>query len=584
MIDYRAALERIWTGASTGDAEEHLTLDFKQPHRDGDGETRRLLLEAALCFANSKGGLIVLGIADKVMGPPGFIGTDLDSESIREHIYNNSRPSLMVDVHDMVYESTRLLLISVPESAEIHADGRGRAPRRVNTGCVPMDPAAQMRLREERQGLDWSSRPAPQDAQPTAVAIAAARRRLGASPKPERRALALLSDADLVRALGVVDGDDRLRRSGAILLSSNGCRLVYTFKETPGGEPLAIERLRGPLLEVYDKVMELIRLRRRLTPVNLPDGQQLHIEDFPELAVREALTNALIHRDYHLSSDVLVEHSPSVLVITSPGSLVAGVRLDNILTHPSKPRNPQLAEATSTLELAETIGRGVDRMYREMVRAGRPTPEISEDYDQVRVALVGGAPDANIARYVAQLPQPIRDDTDAMLTIVRLCAVRTITAEQMAPLFQRSILEAEASLRALASNQVGMLEATRQTARRSHPAYRFREEPLKQLGTAVPYIRHKADDIQHRVVQHVREYNRITNQTVQNLFNVRSDRANQILKDLRERQILVKTSTAQRGPSVEYGPGPGFPPKPGRRRQPSGATATNDVIPGLDSM
>jgi ATP-dependent DNA helicase RecG len=221
-------------------------------------------------------------------------------------------------------------------------------------------------------------------------------------------------------------------------------------------------------------------------------------------------------------------------------------------------------------------------MYREMVRSGRPAPNITEG-DHVRVALVGGAPDANIARYIAQLPPEVRDDTDAMLTILRLCQVKTATAEQMAPLFQRGVDESEASLRYLASDQVGMLEVTRQTARRSHPTYRFREEPLKQLGTAVPYIRHKADDIERRVVQHLREYGRITNQTVQNLFNVKMDRANQILKELREREIIVKTSEAQRGPSVEYGSGPRFPPKPARQRRSATQAPSSDdeALPGL---
>ncbi len=101
-----------------------------------------------------------------------------------------------------------------------------------------------------------------------------------------------------------------------------------------------------------------------MTPVNLPDGQQIQIEDFPTLAAREALANAVIHRDYHLREPVNVIHSPDLLVVTSPGPLVSGVTPDNILTHPSKPRNPCLMTAARILGLAEEVGRGVDRMYR----------------------------------------------------------------------------------------------------------------------------------------------------------------------------------------------------------------------------
>jgi ATP-dependent DNA helicase RecG len=232
-----------------------------------------------------------------------------------------------------------------------------------------------------------------------------------------------------------------------------------------------------------------------------------------------------------------------------------------------------------TLELAEEVGRGVDRMYREMVRSGRPTPVIDASFDQVRVSFVGGAPDINIARYVAQLDPATRDDTDAMIILLRLCTRRTVTAEVMAPMLQKSATEAEASLRHLASEAVAMLEPTRQTVRLANPTYRLREDAVKQLGSAVPYVRHTSDEIDRRVIAHVREYDRITNSTVQNLFTVGMARARQILASLVEREILIKTSQAQRGPSVEYGPGPKFPPKPSRPRR-----SRRDVQPSQDAL
>ncbi|MGH3516577.1 MAG: ATP-binding protein [Haloechinothrix sp.] len=67
-------------------------------------------------------------------------------------------------------------------------------------------------------------------------------------------------------------------------------------------------------------------------------------------------------------------------MVTSPGPLVAGVTVKNILTHPSKPRNRALTAAVRTLQLAEEVGRGVDRMYREMIRTGRPMPTIDATF------------------------------------------------------------------------------------------------------------------------------------------------------------------------------------------------------------
>lgn len=577
----RDALDAILTGG-TAAAQESEILDFKQESGRGEGETLRILIDAALCLANARGGVLILGVSDKLAGRAALLGTTLDPDVTRLKIHSSTRPPLLVDVHVELFEGRRLLLVVVPEGGEIYADAKGRAPRRIGTNCFGMSPEEQQRLREERSGVDWSAKLAVGSYQISMEALAAARRRLDASLSPMRRALARLSDDDLLRALGLVATDGTLLRAGLVFVGSTGTRVVYQYRESPGGEPVVIERLSGPLLTVYDRVMDLISLRNRLTPLTLPDGQQLQVEDFPELAVREALTNALIHRDYQLADPVVIEHSPQVLAVSSPGPLVAGVSVDNLLTHPSKPRNRVLTAAARNVELAEEVGRGIDRMYREMVRSGRPTPTIEASYDRVRVALVGTAPNLNIARYVAQLPPFVRDDTDAMIVLLKLCRVRTVTARIMAALLQKGVDETEASLRHLATEAIRMIEPTRQTARAAYPSYRLREEALKQLGPAVPYARHKADEIERRVVAHVREYGRITNATIQNLFTVSTPRARQILADLVSRDILVKTSAAQRGPSVEYGPGSRFPAAPTRRsRSRQAQQGDSGTLPGL---
>lgn len=561
--DVRVALDAVMAGARAS-AVESTRLDFKEDAAD-EKQSFRVVLDAALCFANAIGGSVVLGVDDDEAGAAALVGSSLDVDKLKKYVFDNSRPKLLVDCHEEMYRGIRFVVVDVVPDDEIYADAKGRAPHRIGTDCAPMDPATQQRLREERRGHDPSALPA-QRHQVDQEAMTGARRRLEASLRPERNGLAKLTDEDLLRALGVMSSDGELLAAGEHLVGVDGVQLVYQYRDSPGGEPRAVERLSGPLLVVYNRVMELVALRRQLTPVTLPDGQQLQVEDFPELAVREAISNALIHRDYRVPAPVVVEHSPQVFVVTSPGALVAGVTVDNILTHPSKPRNRILAGAVRTLELAEEVGRGVDRMYREMVRSGRPTPTIDATFDQVRVAFVGGAPDVNIARYVAQLDSSTRDDTDAMIVLLSLCSTRTVNARMMASRLQKSSEEAEASLRHLASEAVAMVEPTRQTARASFPNYRLREEVLKKLDSAVPYTRHTSDEIDRRVIAHVREYGRITNTTVQNLFNVGMTRARQILANLVERDILTKTSQAQRGPSVEYGPGNKFPPKPVRRR------------------
>ncbi|NNN16037.1 MAG: transcriptional regulator [Acidimicrobiaceae bacterium] len=551
-------MEAVWAGHRTAAEAESQILDFKED-APSERETWREMAETCLCLANTDGGWIVQGVRDASTGPDAFLGTKLDPELLRARVRDLTRPALDIAPSEEYFHGIRLIVVSVEPSEEFHSDTKGRAPRRYGRECHPMDPVEQRRLREGRTSFDHSAQVASeQNLLPQA--FDSARRLLRASLGPEKRALALLSDEDLCRALGALDDRGGYRRAAQTLLGEDGSSLVYQYKDTPGGEPRQIERLSGPLLVVYERVMELIRAHRRLIPLTLPTGQQLQIEDFPELVVREAVTNALMHRDLTVNLPVVVEHSPNVMAVVSPGPLVAGIEPTNILTHPSKPRNPLLAKACRVLELAEEIGRGVDRMYREMVRTGRPTPEITSENGYVRVTLAGGAPDLHIARYVAQQSDSFRDDTDAMLVLFKLCSSRTITASSMSVLLQKSEHETEASLKSLASDQVALIEPTRETVRRVHPTYRLRPDVVRALGTAVPYARNTSSDAEQRVVAHLREYGRITNSTVQNLFNVRVDRANQILRDLRDRNIIVRTSNATRGPSVEYGIGTNFPP------------------------
>jgi ATP-dependent DNA helicase RecG len=561
-----SALHRIAEGERP-DRHESTTLDFKQEKKT-DAETIRDLLDACLCFANASGGVVVLGVADKLAGPSAFVGFTIDPDLLQRRIFELSRPGLVVDIQREGRFAEPILLVFVPRSPDIHADTQGRAPRRVGTSCLPMEPAEQSRLRDERRGFDWSAQPTDtRMSEVSPAAIEATRGRLR-TLTDKRRDLARLSDADLLRALRVVSEDGVLTRAGALLFcgpSSPVATLGYQYRATPAGEPKVIERIETPLVTAFERTLELVKARLNLAPVTLPDGQQLQLEDFPELAVREAISNAFIHRDYHLALPCQIEHSPEILAITSPGPLVSGVTPENILTHPSKPRNPSLASCFRLLGFAEEVGRGVDRMYREMIRSGGRIPQIWSDSESVRVALVGGAPNGQIARFVAQLPPEERDDTDTMLVLFSLCSAPSTQASKIASVLHRSEEEAEAVLRRLASDPPGMLEATRETARRAHPTYRLRADALKALGRALSYHRRSVDEIDRKVIAHVREYGKVTNKTLQNLLDVSLQRARAILGDLVARELLKKTSSHERGPGVEYGPGKKFPPARKRR-------------------
>ena len=490
------------------------------------------LAEAAACFANAAGGTVVIGVRDKPGGPEAFEGTDLDADQVLRRVYELTSPRLTVDVQERVHNGVRLLVVRVPRSPEVHQVDN-RATRRVGKNCEPMSAVQIAGLLSERRGEDWSGedtgRPLS-DASPSARE--AARRLLRGAVDPARRAYAEETDEDLLRVLGLVSSRGTLLRAGELLFCDPGedlPLLVYQFRRTPAGEPVAT-RPGGGLLVGLLRALELVDARLDTTPVNLPGGQQVQLADLPEAAIREAVANAAIHRDYRLPGAVRIEHAPTRLVVTSPGPLVQGVTVDNILTTSSRPRNNRLAAAVRTLGLAEEAGVGVDRMYREMVRVGHSPPHFDETADQVAVTLIGGAPNTHLTRYVATLPPAEADDADAMLVLFTLLTKRVIAAPQLVAVLQKGQEEVEFVLRRLASAPAEMLEPTRETARRHHPNYRLREHVITALGPALTYRRRTSDEYDRKVIELVREAGTINARIVRIALDLEASPASRVIR------------------------------------------------------
>lgn len=153
--------------------------------------------------------------------------------------------------------------------------------------------------------------------------------------------------------------------------------------------------------------------------------------------------------------------------------------------------------------------------------------------------------------------------------LTRLLSKKTVTAKALGTVLQKSVDEAEAALRRLSGAEAGLLEPTRATFRRAHPQYRLVADALRELGPALTCHRRPRDEVDEKVLSHLEDYETINNRTLQRLFDVKVQRASAMIGDLVERGLIVKTSDATRGPSVEYGRGPNFP---GRRRTSRGDT------------
>lgn len=176
-----------------------------------------------------------------------------------------------------------------------------------------------------------------------------------------------------------------------------------------------------------------------------------------------------------------------------------------------------------------------------MLRSGKEPPQFEDFGTIVRARLPGGAGNDAFARFVNVLPDALNRDVDVLLALAWLRRRRTLTATQLAGVIQRSIPEALSVLRRLA--EVGILEGSRRTAMRATPTYHLRSETIALMSSAVAYGRHGADEVDKKVIDHVREYGFVTSRTIQRLFDIGVPSARNALADMRSRGCSKRSGT-----------------------------------------
>lgn len=555
---YEAALTSVAMGLRASELEGD-EIEFKRVGRDTK-DTLKLLADAAVCFANARGGVIVLGVADDERGPDAFhdVSPELTIDMIRKGIFDRTRPSLTCFAVDRIEHGRRLVVISVPPGVGTCSNAAGLATRRLGRECLPFTPDQQREVLAARGWIDWSAESTEvRVGDLAAIEIERMRQLLRRSGRQELAA----ADTDrLLADLRLASPGGRVTQCGALLMAPSevlaevvpGYGYSYQYRPTAGAE--ATNRIRGrePMLGAIELLIEAVERRSQIEPFNLPGGVQVALSDYPIDAVRELIVNAMIHRSYETHGTVDVEHTADQLTICSPGGFVAGVTPANILTYPSTPRNRLLTETVAVLQLAERTGQGVDRAYREMLRSGKEPPTFQAEEVLVRAVLEGGQGNKSFVRYVADLPDGLGRDVDVLLALSALRQRRTIDAIRLADVIQRSPAEAQRILQRMTDERVA--EPTRRTAQHPTPTYRLRPEAVAGLARALRYHRRQLDGSDDKVLEHIREYGYVTNRTVQRLFDVDVYRARNLLADLRTRGLIAKIGDARGGPGVRYGP------------------------------
>lgn len=460
-------LDELDSGKMADDLESQW-LDFKSWHETkGD---MRVAREYAVCFANADGGVVVFGVDDKAAGRANAIHGcgKVDIDIWRKAIYDATRPHVDADVHliDVPEGTGHLLVVRVREG--IHqpygtSDGIYRV--RVGKNCQPLDPDEFARRQARLGTTDWSAQivegltPADLDA----VEIARARNRI--RDKDADSVLLTLSDKDLLAGLGVTRGG-RVTNAGLVLFGredqlrdlcpQSQVHYVYQISDTSVARN---DQMRLALLNV----LELIETS--FSGAANPEQElsvgffKVRIPAFPLDVVREAVLNAVTHRDYTVSEEVFIKHQPHELTVSSPGSFIGGITPHNILRHDPVARNKTLADALLKMRLVESAGTGARRMFSMVLQYGKRVPEYEADEWRVKLRIHDGNFDERMARLVVSWREKGHEPRlDELLILSYLREHPSIDTRAATLLLQLGIEDARSMLEVMATATPAFLE------------------------------------------------------------------------------------------------------------------------------
>jgi len=254
--------------------------------------------------------------------------------------------------------------------------------------------------------------------------------------------LVKLADMDLLRALGVLTADGRLRIAALLLVGKAEAiqqRLPHArwqffrmksdtdYDQADGGSdcvPVALKRLRE-LVSASNPVVTI--------PVGLVHPE---FPRYPVLALRELIVNALAHRDYEAAGSVALKLYPDRLELSNPGGFVGDVTPENILHHASVPRYPTLFQALARMRLANAANLGVPRIFRDLLSEGKEPPIYWSAGQTVAVAIKGQETRREFLELVKRHPDL---EVDHLLVIHHLTRHRELSARAAADICQRPV-------------------------------------------------------------------------------------------------------------------------------------------------
>lgn len=440
--------------AKQGKFVEHIGKYFSALSNEANLRDRKF---AWLCF----------GIGDKrdahgrrkVVGTTAQIGEDLKRQVAQSTTHQIS----IREAYDVAVEGKRVVLIQIPAAppgTPVAWKGVCYGRNGESLSVLSLDKYNEIRA---QSGLpDWSaeiiSSATLDDLDERAIAIMKERYAAKHANDDFRSlpALQVLSDLGLVTKNGIthaalilVGKKDSLKKNfphSAIILEYRSSEAEIEFSNRMVYDDCFFLSL--------DKLWHDINVRNEIIPIQ--DGPYIfNIPYFNESVIREALCNAVAHRDYHIASETVVKQYPQKIVITNAGGFPMGVTKNNIIAVPSTPRNRLLSDVLAKTGIVERSGQGVDKIFKNTLSEGKSAPDYSQSNDyMVELSLSAAVIDKAFAMFVKEVQERLSPENRlSVFEVVALDKIRQddyadVSRELIQTLLKKGLIERSGKTRA----------------------------------------------------------------------------------------------------------------------------------------
>ena len=379
----RSAIEHLLT------QPEGKTLEFKR-----DLSSPRNLLKTLVAFANSAGGVVLIGVADDrtVIG----LEQPLDDEERLDNLIGDAiAPRLVPNVEILSWQDRSILAVEVfPGSNRpyyLKSEGQPDGVYvRLGSSNRQAGSALAAELRRTSEGIVFDEMPMP-DLGPDDLDIQAAQRLFSDRRKLDEQAL--LSLRVLVRDQGRL-----VPSKGGMLLFGKDRGAYFPDAWVQCGRFIGVDKahifdhaeIHASLPDCVEQVMLFLK-KHAIRGADFSKVRRQDVWSIPLLILREAVTNALVHADYsHPGAPIRVAFFDDRIEVESPGILVPGMTIEEMRQGVSNLRNRVIARVFRELGLIEQWGSGVRRMFREASELGLPEPVIEEIGMHLRITVFIG--------------------------------------------------------------------------------------------------------------------------------------------------------------------------------------------------